>query len=152
MTANNFYPSERYDYDSQFYGRFRVIKVSAGGVSLDIDKTAIAGVPVYVARRSASPQADNPFPGVSDYTEINRTGTHQSDGARAISPIDPLINVALYNHTDIITADDSLAGMVQPGEPGANAVSDTLTDWVLKRSKGRAEIPAPRKLGVTEIF
>jgi hypothetical protein len=152
MAANNFYPSERYDYDSQFFGRFRSIRIAANGVALDIDKAAIANVAVYVARRSSSPQADNPFPGVTDYTEINRTGAHQSAAAKAIGAIDPLINVALYNHTDIVSADDSLAGQVRPGEPGASAIADTLVDWVLERSEGRAATPTPRALSVVDVF
>ena len=152
LAANNFYPSERYDYDSQFYGRFKAIRITASGVAMDIDKAAIADIPVYVARRSSSPQGDNPFPGVADYTEINRTGAHQTDAARAIGVIDPKINVALYNHTDIVSADDSLAGQVRPGEPGASAIADTLIDWVLERSKGRAATPTPRGAGRRDVL
>jgi hypothetical protein len=62
------------------------------------------------------------------------------------------VNVALYNHTDIVSADDSLAGTVRPGEPGASAISDTLIDWVLKRSKGRAAVPTPMSLGVRDTY
>jgi hypothetical protein len=60
--------------------------------------------------------------------------------------------VALYNHTDIVSAADALAGQARPGEPGASAVSDTLIDWVLKRSKGRADVPTPKALGVVETY
>ena len=41
-----------------------------------------------------------------DFTEINHTGTYQTDAAMALTPIDPKINVALYSHTDIGSADD----------------------------------------------
>ncbi|MFI4935303.1 MAG: hypothetical protein ACHP7N_11835 [Caulobacterales bacterium] len=152
LIGGNFYPSERHDYDANFWSRFQAIKVTTGGVSMDIDKAALAGIPVYVARRSSSPHADNPFPGVTDFTEINRTGAYQTDAAKALSPLDAKINVALYNHTDIVSADDSLAGQARPGEPGANAISDTLIDWVLKRSKGRAAPPTPKSLGVADIY
>ena len=151
MVASNFYPSERHDFDANFFGKWSVIKAHANGVDIDMDKTGL-NLPVYVARRSPSPKGDNPFPHVTDYTEINRTGTYQSDPAKAVSPIDPKINVALYNHTDIVSADDSLAGKVRPGEPGASAISDTLIDWVLKRSKGRADVPSPKALGVVETY
>ncbi len=151
LLGGNFYPSERHDYDAGFWSRSQTIKVAADGVSMDIDKSVIT-IPVYVARRSSTPHADNPFTGVTDFTEINRTGTYQSDAARALSPIDPRVNVALYNHTDIVSADDSLAGKVRPGEPGASAISDTLIDWVLKRSKGRAAVPTPKSLGVRDTY
>jgi pimeloyl-ACP methyl ester carboxylesterase len=151
LIGSNFYPSERHDYDAGFWSRSQTIKVAADGVSMDIDKSVIT-IPVYVARRSSTPHADNPFPGVTDFTEINRTGTYQSDAARALSPIDPRVNVALYNHTDIVSADDSLAGKVRPGEPGASAISDTLIDWVLRRSKGRAAVPTPMSLGVRDTY
>jgi hypothetical protein len=152
LIGSNFYPSERYDYDAGFWSKYRVIKVHANGVELDDDKTVIAGVPVYVARRSSTAHADNPFPGVTDFTEINRTGAYQTASAQALSPVDPKVNVALYNHTDMVSADDSLAGQVRPGEPGASAVSDTLIDWVLKRSKGRAAVPSPKSLGVRDTY
>jgi pimeloyl-ACP methyl ester carboxylesterase len=151
MVASNVYPSERHDYDANFFGKWAVIKVHANGIDIDLDKTGLS-LPVYVARRSPSQKGDNPFPNVTDYTEINRTGTYQSDAAKAASPIDPKVSVALYNHTDIVSADDSLAGQVRPGEPGASAISDTLIDWVLKRSKGRADVPTPKQLGVVETY
>jgi len=151
MVGSNFYPSERHDFDANWFGKWAVIKLQVDGMNVDLDKTGL-NLPVYVARRSVSPHADNPFAHATDYTEINRTGTYQTDAAKAVSPIDPKVNVALYNHTDIVSADDSLAGQVRPGEPGASAVSDTLIDWVLKRSKGRAEVPTPKQLGVMETY
>ncbi len=151
LVGSNFYPSERHDFDASWFGKWAVIKLTVDGMSVDLDKTGL-NLPVYVARRSISQKGDNPFPNATDFTEINRTGTYQSAPAKAVSPIDPKINVALYNHTDIVSADDSLAGKVRPGEPGASAVSDTLVDWVLKRSKGRAEVPTPKQLGVIETY
>ena len=105
-----------------------------------------------MAHQSPAAKADNPFPKVTDFTEINRTGTYQTDPARALTPLDPAINVALYHHTDFMSADDSLAGKVRPGEPGASAVADTLVEWVLKRSSGRAVTPTPKSLGVRETY
>lgn len=153
MVPFNWYQSERWDFDAGFVGRYRVLKLKQGGVDIDVDKTVIAGIPVYVARQGAQPgQAGNPFPSVTDYTEINRTGAQQTDPARALSPIDPRINAAIYHHTDFIAADDSRAGQVRPGEPGAAVVSNTLVDWVLKRSKGVAITPRPAALGVRSVY
>ena len=119
---------------------------------LDIDKGAIAAIPVYVAHRTTNDALQNPFPRVKDFTEINRNGVFQTDEAKAITPFDPKINVALYFHTDFVSADDSLAGQVTPGQPGASAVADTLMDWLLARSKGRASVPTPRDLGVVTMY
>jgi hypothetical protein len=33
-----------------------------------------------------------------------------------------------------------------------SAVSDTLIDWMLKRSKGRAVVPTPKQLGVVKTY
>jgi len=151
LIGSNFYPSERHDFDASWYGKWAVIKVAVDGMNVDLDKTGL-NLPVYVARRSVSPKGDNPFPNATDFTEINRTGTYQTASAKAVSPIDPKINVALYNHTDIVSADDSLTGQVRPGEPGASAISDTLIGWVLKRSQGRADVPTPKALGVVETY
>jgi len=151
MVGAYFYQPDRYDTDLRFFGRFKVVKLTGAGTAMDIDKTGI-DAPVYVIRRSPSAQADNPFAHVTDYTEVNRTGTHQTDPARALSPIDPAINAGLYNHVDIVLADDSLAGQVRPGEPGGNVAADTLVDWVLERSKGRAVTPTPAQLGVFSAF
>lgn len=152
MTPFNWYQAERWDFDANFVGRYRVLKVSQDGVNIDVDKTVIANIPVYVARQSPNPQAANPFPGVSDYTEINKTGTYQSDSARALTPIDPKINAAIYFHSDFIAANDSRAGKVAPGEPGASVVSNTLVDWVLKRARGVARTPTPAAMGVHEVY
>ena len=65
---------------------------------------------------------------------------------------DPAINVEIYHHTDFVSADDSTPGKGRPGEPGNSAVANTLTDWVLKRSKGTAVTPTPKALGVRDIY
>lgn len=152
MTPFNWYQAERWDFDANFVGRYRVLKIIKDGVNIDIDKTVIAGIPVYVARQSPNLKAANPFPGVSDYTEINKTGTYQSEVAQALTPIDPKINAAIYFHSDFIAADDSQAGKVAPGEPGASVVSNTLVDWVLKRARGVARTPTPAAMGVREVY
>ncbi len=100
MVATNWYPSERYDSDMQFWGRFKTIKVSEQGVNVDIDKAAISKIPVYVARQSSSSTFGNPFPLVTDFTEVNKTGTHQTPAAMQLTPFDKGINSALYLHTD----------------------------------------------------
>ena len=117
-----------------------------------MDKSKIAAIPVYVARQSPAPSANNPFPGVTDYTEINKTGTYQTPEAKARSPIDPKINVSINHHTDFIGADDSTPDKGRPGDAGNSAVANTLIDWVLKRSKGAAVTPTPKALGVREVF
>ncbi|MEI7572249.1 MAG: hypothetical protein WCJ52_03880 [Phenylobacterium sp.] len=149
MIGSNWYPSERWDFDAGFVGRYRTLKIDRDGVKLDVDKAAIAAVPVYVARQGFTQGVTgNPFPGVKDYTEVNKTGTWQTPEAKAISPLDPAINVAIYFHTDFVGADDSRAGQARPGEPGASAISGTLVDWVLKRAKGLSDTPTPAALGV----
>lgn len=152
MVASNWYPSERYDSDMQFWGRFKTIKVSAQGVSMDIDKAAITKIPVYVARQSPASTFGNPFPLVTDFTEVNKSGTHQTAEAAALTPFDKSINSALYFHTDYVSVDDSLAGQVSPGQPGSSAVANTLIEWVLKRSAGTSKVPTPKSLGVRETY
>ena len=149
MIGSNWYPSERWDFDAGFVSRYRTLKIDRDGVKLDVDKAAIAGVPVYVARQGFTQGVTgNPFPGVRDYTEVNKTGTWQTPEAKAVSPFDPAINAAIYFHTDFVGADDSRAGQARPGEPGASAISGTLVDWVLKRAKGLSDTPTPAALGV----
>lgn len=148
QVAFNWYASERYEGDMRFVGQFRTFKLQERGVNLDVDKAAIADIPVYVARQSPTASLNNPFPKVSDFTEVNKKGTFQTDAAKKITPFDPAINTALYYHTDFVSSDDSLAGKGTPGQPGISAVSNTLIDWVLKRSKGRAAVPTPKQLGV----
>jgi hypothetical protein len=82
-------------------------------------KANFGGAPAIV------PSPDH-APDLYHYTEINRAGVTQTTEATTLTPVDPAINVALYNHTDMVSADDSLAGTVLPGQPGASAVSDTL--------------------------
>lgn len=152
MIASNWYPSERWDFDAGFVGRYKTLKIDREGVKLDIDKGAIAAIPVYVARQSPAPAANNPFPGVSDYTEINKTGTYQTPAARAVTPFDPAINAKLYFHTDFVSVDDSAPDKGRAGDPGNSAVANTLIDWVLKRSKGAAVTPTPKALGVVSRY
>lgn len=97
-------------------------------------------------------KTQGPFPDVTDFTEINKKGMFQTEEAKKITPFDPRINAALYHHTDFVSADDSLEGKVTPGQAGASAVSNTLIDWLLKRGKGRAAVPAPKQLGVKKTF
>ncbi len=152
MVGSNWYPSERWDYDANFVGRFKALKIDRDGVKLDLDKSKIAAIPVYVARQSPQKGPGNPFPGVTDYTEINKTGTWQTPEAKAITAFDPAINVEIYHHTDFVSADDSTPDKGKPGDAGNSAVANTLTDWVLKRSRGAAATPTPKSLGVREVF
>ena len=153
MIAANWYPSERWDFDANYVGRYKTLKLDRDGVKLDVDKAAIASIPVYVARQGfTAGVGGNPFPGVTDYTEINRTGTWQTDPAKAITAFDPKINVAILHHTDFVSADDSTPDKGRPGEPGNSAVANTLIDWVLKRSKGTIVTPTPKALGVVTRY
>ena len=153
MIGSNWYSAERWDYDANFVGRFKTLKVDRDGVKLDVDKTAIVEIPVYVARQGFTQGVSgNPFPGVTDYTEINKTGTWQTPSAKAITAFDPKINVAILHHTDFVSADDSTSDKGRPGDAGNSAVANTLIDWVLKRSKGVAGVPTPRALGVVTRY
>jgi hypothetical protein len=105
--------------------------------------------PVYVARQATT--SANPFPLVTDFSEVNRAGVTQSEAAAALSPFDPAIDASLYRHTDFVSADDSSPSET-PGQPGSSAVSNTLVDWVLARSSGTAAVPDPRDLGVARTF
>jgi hypothetical protein len=147
LNGFDWYQSVRYDIDSSFVGGFQNLDFSAQGVSFDVDKTTIAA-PVYVASRG--PSRLNPFPLVDDYSAIGAFGTAQSASAAALSPIDPAINSIHYGHSDFVTADDSLAGAVQPGQAGASLVSNTLIDWMLARKSGQTRVPNPNKLGVRQ--
>jgi pimeloyl-ACP methyl ester carboxylesterase len=147
MNGFTWYQSVRYDGDMGFLGGYQVIDFDIAGVSHDIDRRPIAA-PVYVARRS--PTSGNPFPLVDDYTEINFLGATQSPTAAALSPIDPMLNSSQYNHSDFLTADDSLSGVREPGQAGASLTSNTLIDWLLARSAGKTPLPKPKKLGVVK--
>jgi len=147
MNGFTWYQSVRYDGDSGFLGGYNVINFDIADVSHDIDRTTIA-TPTYVARRF--PSSGNPFPLVDDYTEINFFGTVQSPTAAGLSPISPLIKSSQYNHSDFLTADDSLAGVRTPGQAGASLTSNTLVDWILSRTEGRTPMPKPKKLGVVK--
>jgi hypothetical protein len=146
MNGFTWYQSTRYDMDSGFLGRYQVVNFDEDEVSHDIDRTTIAA-PVYVARQGGSA---NPFPLVSDFTNINSGGTTQSAAAAALSPIAAEINSSQYGHTDFMLADDSLGGVRTPGQAGASLTSNTLIDWLLARSEGRISAPKPKKLGVVK--
>jgi hypothetical protein len=147
MNPANFYPSNRYDGDMAFLGTFRTIDIRERGISIDIDKGVI-DKPVFVARQATV--STNPFPLVTDFSEINRTGVTQTASAAALAPFDPAINVSLYKHTDFVSADDSTPELT-PGKPGSSAVSHTLIDWVLARRAGTADVPSPQSLDVGRI-
>ncbi len=147
MNGFTWYQSVRYDGDSGFLGGYEVINFDVAGVSHDIDRGTIAA-PAYVARRGFP--GSSPFPLVDDYTEINLFGTTQSPTAAGLSPISPFINSSQYNHSDFLTADDSLAGVRTPGQAGASLTSNTLVDWLLARVEGRTPVPKPKKLGVVK--
>ena len=152
LPAINWYPAERYEADMRLMAQFRTLRITANGIDIDVDKSSIREIPVYVARQSATAGINNPFPAVTDFTEINKKGTFQTEVAKRISEFDGSINAALYFHSDFISADDSLAGSVTPGQPGASVVANTLIDWLLKRSRGRAKTPTPLQLGVRRNF
>ncbi|MHC4066781.1 MAG: alpha/beta hydrolase, partial [Planctomycetota bacterium] len=82
---------------------------------------------------------------------INSFGTVQSPTAADLSPISFLLNSSQYNHSDFLTADDAQAGARTPGQAGASLVSNTLIDWLLARSEGRAPTPKPKNLGVVQM-
>ena len=147
MNPATWYPSNRYDADMTFVGGYQTMVLDQQGVHFDIDKRGIA-TPVYVARQNTV--ASNPFPLVTDFTEVNRSGTTQSEAAKALSPIDATINTTLYKHTDFVSADDSLPAH-KPGTPGSSVVAGTLVDWMLNRATGRADMPSPQSLGVRPI-
>jgi pimeloyl-ACP methyl ester carboxylesterase len=148
MNASTWYPSTRYDTDMGFLGTFHRVNIQQAGVSLDIDRDAI-NIPVYVSRRANAASNVNPL--VTDFTEINRAGVTQTAEAAELTPFDPAINVALYAHTDFVSADDSLAGQATPGQPGASAIAGTLLDWMFARASGRARTPTPGELGVRRV-
>jgi pimeloyl-ACP methyl ester carboxylesterase len=150
MTGLFWYQSLRYDADMQFLAGFTTILVDQDNVHFDVDKSQIA-IPIYAAKGPLTPFLGNPYPLVTDYTEIDPKGVIQTATAAALSPVDPAINSARYNHSDFPTADDSLAGQVRPGLPGASVVADTVVDWIFARAHGRARVPTPAELGVVTL-
>jgi pimeloyl-ACP methyl ester carboxylesterase len=154
LTGLFWYQSARYDADMGLLAQFNQISIHQDNVNIEVNKSLIS-IPIYTAKGPLTPVIpglpfDNPYPLVSDFSEINRTGVIQTPTAAALSPIDPAINSALYNHSDFPTADDSLAGQVRPGLPGASVVADTVVDWIFARAHGRARVPTPAQLGVAE--
>lgn len=147
MTGLFWYQSARYDADMGFLATFTSVQVHQQGVNIDVNKNLIS-VPIYAAKGPLTTFLGNPYPLVTDYSEINPKGVIQTGKAAAISPIDPTLNTAIYHHSDFPTADDSLVGEVKPGQPGGSIVADTLVDWLFARAKGRAQVPTPAELGV----
>jgi len=120
------------------------MEICKNDISVNIDRMGIQ-IPVYVAHQQKFP---NPFPLVTDFTEISSSGVVQTESARKISPVNPDAHSRLYHHSDFMMAEDHLAGKVAPGEPGASVVADTMLDWILTRSKGRVNVPQPDHLSV----
>jgi hypothetical protein len=148
------YQSVRYDADMALLANFFQIVINTDNVNINVNKNLIS-VPIYAAKGPLTPVIpglpfDNPYPLVTDFTEINQKGVIQTPAAAALTPLNPAINSHLYNHSDFPTADDSLVGQVLPGQPGANLVADTVIDWIFARARGQAIVPAPFELGVTE--
>ena len=67
---------ERYELDMRFFGQARALTLGA----LDMDKGAIAGIPVYVARQSATAAAGKPVPQDRLHRDQQK-GTFQTDEA-----------------------------------------------------------------------
>jgi pimeloyl-ACP methyl ester carboxylesterase len=145
MNGTNWYQPQRYELDMGFLGAFRSVNVDQDGVKYDIDRNTIAA-PCFVARRGSS--TTNPFPLVTDFSNINSLGATQTAAAAALSPLDPAIDVSQYQHTDFVMADNSRAGERTPGEAGASAASGPLVGWLLARSQGTVRMPSPLALGV----
>ena len=78
---------------------------------------------------------------ITDWTLIDTDGVQYSAQAEAITTFPTGTDTRLYNHMDFLTADNSLAGEVVPGQVGANVVTNTLASWILARAEGTA--PAP---------
>jgi pimeloyl-ACP methyl ester carboxylesterase len=155
MTGLFWYQSVRYDADMQLLALFNQIVINQDNVNIDVNKNLIS-IPIYTAKGTLTPVIpglpfDNPFPRVTDFTEINQKGVIQTPAAAALTPLNPAINSHLYNHSDFPTADDSLVGQVLPGQPGASIVADTVVDWIFARAHGRARVPSPAELGVVTI-
>jgi len=139
----------------QLLALFNQIVINQDNVNIDVNKNLIS-IPIYTAKGTLTPVIpglpfDNPFPRVTDYTEINQKGVIQTPAAAALTPLNAAINSHLYNHSDFPTADDSLVGQVLPGQPGASIVADTVVDWIFARAHGRARVPSPAELGVVTI-
>ena len=141
------YQPARYESDLSFLPRFAKIQFSQDNVSYNIDRTKIS-VPCFVVQRFA-PVA-NPYPLVTDYTDISGTGASQSPVAASLSPVPSTFNTAIYGHSDMIQADDSGAGSVTPGQPGASVITNPLIGWILARAKGVSLLPSSASLGVVD--
>jgi hypothetical protein len=115
-------------------------------VHLDFDKTAID---IPIIEYTVHTETTNPWPALSkDFTVIDPHGLTETPLAARKSPMNPAMNLRLYNNLDIHTADNSagaqaLAGAALPRDVGANPISDTLPDWVIARmGKAGVDLPA----------
>jgi hypothetical protein len=129
--------------DMNFIGKYQKVMIQSDGVDIDIDKTAVSGIPLisYVPGYQTTPPLD-PFPGVTDFTAVYRGGAIQTPQAAAVGVFNPLVSTQLYKNGDFYYADNSLAGQVTPGENGANVVSASLMDWLIPRM-GSSEFKVP---------
>ena len=146
LNGNQWYEPIRYDDDMAFLPGFQTIQFSQDNVTFAIDKTRLA-VPCFFDHRGPFYPA-NPIPLVTDYTEISGQGAIKSAQAAALSPISSAINTAAYGHSDMLQADDSQAGKLTPGTPGASAVTDPLIGWIMARRSGVSILRSSRQLGV----
>jgi pimeloyl-ACP methyl ester carboxylesterase len=147
MTGIFWYESARYEADMGFLPGFGTVSINEQNVNFNVDTTIIS-LPIYAAKGPLTAFHGNPYPLVTDYTEINPDGVIQTAAAAALTPVDPSLNSSLYNHSDFPTANDALAGTVEPGRPGASIVADTVIDWIFARATGQAQVPTPSALGV----
>lgn len=152
VVTANWYPSERYDVEMTFLGAGPTFGFAYRGVAIDIDKSVVNVPLYYVHQGAASTTAPSVFPLVTDCTNIGSTGTLQSATAAARSPVAATVSSRYYQHTDFVSADDSLgetANRPVPGDPGTSLVANTLIDWIVARTGNRpAAVPTPADLGV----
>jgi pimeloyl-ACP methyl ester carboxylesterase len=142
--ATLWYINRRYSADIVIGSLFKKVLIKRDGVFLDIDKRAV-NIPILAYSLELLGKVhDNPFPKVKDFTRIaGSSGVYQTPLARELSPIDTSISMPGYLQGDFCTADNSLAGQVKPGRPGAAVVPNTLIDWLIPRIKGGKFALAP---------
>lgn len=151
MTGTFYYGSERYEDDLGFLPGFATVQIAQDGINVDIDSSAIT-IPTYASKGplTSASAFGNPFPGVTDFEEVNTKGEIQSPQSAALSPLPPGLSTALYAHSDHTTADDSLASVAPLGSPGTNMDAALLVDFIFARAKGTALVPTPASLGVVQ--
>jgi hypothetical protein len=131
------YLNRRYNADIILGMLFTKILIKQQGVFIDINKTVV-DIPVLAYPLEVLGQLHgNPFPKVRDFTRIaGSSGVFQTNLAREISPFSPALAMPDYLQGDFCTADNSQAGRVRPGKPGAAIVPSTLIEWLKPRIKG----------------